>query len=225
MMTRRDAMKLALAISSVSVLGGISGVAHAATEGEDYVVLDKPFADAQGTLTKVFSYDCPFCYKYDVSVDPKLLPRVEKELGLKFNPVHLETKAKYGKVATEFLVVCMLRDKANARSIEAADSLFKKAKDALYDSYHKKGERWTAGEAAILETLVGATQVSLEDFNKERATPQVKQVMDAWHASYDIAKIQGIPAYVVNGKYLIMTKSIRSLNGMFDLIKELMAKP
>ena len=44
---------------------------------------------------------------------------------------------------------------------------------------------------------------------------------DEWKLSYDVAKIQGIPAYVVNGKYLIMTKSIRSLDGMVELVKEL----
>ena len=38
-------------------------------------------------------------------------------------------------------------------------------------------------------------------------------------------KIQGIPAYVVNGKYLIMIKSIRSLDAMFETIKELKALP
>ena len=195
--------------------------AMAATEGEDYVKLEVPFANSEGMLTKVFSYDCPFCYKYDVSVDSKLLPKVEKELGLKFNPVHLETKAKYGVPATEFLIVCLLKDKAAGRDIEAKDSLFKKAKDALYDAYHKKGERWTGGEGAFMETLTGATGVTLDEFQKARTAPDVAAMKAAWAKSYDIAKIQGIPAYVVNGKYLIMTKSIRSLNGMFDLIKEL----
>ena len=42
--------------------------------------------------------------------------------------------------------------------------------------------------------------------------------------TYPVAKIQGIPAYVVNGKYLIMTKSIRNFDGMVALVKELAAK-
>ena len=28
------------------------------------------------TLIKVFSYDCPFCFKYDAGVDPKVTPRI-----------------------------------------------------------------------------------------------------------------------------------------------------
>ena len=47
---------------------------------------------------------------------------------------------------------------------------------------------------------------------------------DSWKPCYDVAKIQGIPAYVVNGKYLIMTKGIRSVQGFVDLIAELSKK-
>lgn len=55
----------------------IAATAMAATEGTDYVKLDKPMVNAEGKLTKIFSYDCPFCFKYDVGVDPKVL-RVSK---------------------------------------------------------------------------------------------------------------------------------------------------
>ena len=200
-----------------------AATAMAATEGTDYVKLEKPYAYGEGKLTKVFSYDCPFCFKYDVGVDPKVLPRIEKETGLVFNPVHLETKGKYGRVASEFLAMCMLKDKAAGVSIESKDSLFKKAKDAVYKAYHKKGERWTAGDAAFLKTLTDATGISADEFNKAKGDEAVKKLCDEWKASYDIAKIQGIPAYVVNGKYLIMTKSIRGLDGMVNLVKELSA--
>ena len=195
--------------------------AFAAEKGTQYVVLDKPLPNAEGTLIKVFSYDCPFCYKYDVGVDPRVLPRIEKETGLAFNPIHLETKGKYGRIGSEFLAMCLLRDKAAGVSVESKDSLFKKAKDAVYVAYHKKGERWTSGEAAFLKTMPDATGVSADEFAKAKNDPAVKAMCDEWKLSYDVAKIQGIPAYVVNGKYLIMTKSIRSLDGMVELVKEL----
>ena len=160
------------------------GNAMAATEGSDYVVLEKPLPQAENTLTK----------------------------------------AKYGRLATEFLAMCLLKDKATNVSIESPDSLFVKAKNALYQAYHKKGERWTDGEGAFLATLTSATGISLETFRDAQKDPKVLELCDIWKQSYDVAKIQGIPAYVVNGKYLIMTKSIRSLDQMVGLIKELQAK-
>ena len=199
----------------------VATTAMAATEGTDYIKLEKTMVNAEGKLTKIFSYDCPFCYKYDVGVDPKVLPRIEKEAGLVFSPVHLETKGKYGRTASEFLAMCMLKDKAAGVSIESKDSYFKKAKDAIYHAYHKKGERWTSGESAFVKTLTDATGISLDEFNKSKNDDAVKALCAEWKTSYDVAKIQGIPAYVVNGKYLIMTKSIRSYDGMVNLVKEL----
>jgi thiol:disulfide interchange protein DsbA len=45
-----------------------SSFASAFTEGTDYMVLEKPIPNADKTLIKVFSYACPFCYKYDKAV-------------------------------------------------------------------------------------------------------------------------------------------------------------
>lgn len=218
-MQRRVLIQAAAAAALVPV----SVTAFAAAKGTDYVVLDKPLPNAQGTLIKVFSYDCPFCFKYDTGVDPKVLPRIEKEVGLKFVPMHLETKGKYGRAASEFFAVCLLRDQKAGVSIEDKNSLFKKAKDAVYYAYHRKSERWTAGEDAFVKTMSDATGISAEEFAKERKSAAVAKLADSWKLTYPVAKIQGIPAYVVNGKYLLMTKAIRSLDGMAATVKELAA--
>ena len=211
------------AAASAALICSVSAPAFAGTLGTDYIVLDTPLSNAQGTLIKVFSYDCPFCFKYDVGVDPKVMPRIEKEVGLKFKPMHLETKGKYGRQASVFLAMCMLRDEKAGVSIEDKNSLFKKAKDAVYQAYHKKQERWTSGEAAFLKTMTDATGLTVEDYEKAKADPAVTALADSWKETYPVAKIQGIPAYVVNGKYLIMTKSIRNFDGMVALVKELAA--
>lgn len=212
------------AAASAALICSVSAPAFAGTLGTDYIVLDTPLSNAQGTLIKVFSYDCPFCFKYDVGVDPKVMPRIEKEVGLKFKPMHLETKGKYGRQASVFLAMCMLRDEKAGVSIEDKNSLFKKAKDAIYQAYHKKQERWTSGEAAFLKTMTDATGLTTADYEKAKADPAVTALADSWKETYPVAKIQGIPAYVVNGKYLIMTKSIRNFDGMVALVKELAAK-
>ena len=66
--------------------------AIAFSEGTDYVVLAKPIPNAGNTLIKVFSYDCPFCYKYDKSVTPNVVPKLPQ--GMSFRPFHLKTKGK-----------------------------------------------------------------------------------------------------------------------------------
>ena len=75
--------------------------------------------------------------------------------------------------------------------------------------------------AAFIETLTGATGISADEFAKERKTAAVQNLVNSWKSVYDVAKIQGIPAYVVNGKWLIMTKSIQSIDGFVALIQKL----
>ena len=148
--------------------------AFAFTEGKDadYITLEKPLAGGEGKLVKVWSYDCPFCFKFDVGVDPKAIPAAEKATGLKFDMYHLETKGKYGRAGTELFAWCMLRDKAaGVTDWEDPKSLFKKAKDAIYLAYHRKGERWTAGEEAFLKTGLDAIGAKPEEFAAARKTP------------------------------------------------------
>lgn len=216
-------------LASAVVLAGACAApaAFAFTEGKDadYITLDKPLPGGEGKIVKIWSYDCPFCFKFDTGVDPKAVPAAEKATGLKFDMFHIETKGKYGRAGSELFAWCMLRDKAaGITDWENPDSLFKKAKDAVYKAYHRQGQRWPEGEAAFLKTGLDAIGAKPEEFEAARKTPEVQALADSWKPSYDAAKIQGIPAYVVNGKYLVMTKSIRSLQGFVDLLTELSKK-
>lgn len=216
-MQRRTLFSAALAASAAF---SFPALADDFKEGTDYVRLSKPLPSRKNNVIKIFSYDCPFCFRYDIGVDPKAVPMIEKA-GLTFEPRHLETKGKYGRTASEFFAMCILKDEKAGRSIEAKDSLFKKAKDAVYFAYHRKGERWMKGEGAFIDTLCGATGISAAEFDKERKTAAVQNLANSWKSVYDVAKIQGIPAYVVNGKWLIMTKNIRSIDGFVALIQKL----
>ncbi len=88
----------------------VSFTASAFTEGTDYMVLEKPIPNADKTLIKVFSYACPFCYKYDKAVTGPVSEKVKDVVA--FTPFHLETKGEYGKQASEVFAVLINKDKA-----------------------------------------------------------------------------------------------------------------
>ena len=211
-------------LSAVAVCGAIN--VSAFSEGTDYVKLEQPIANADKTLIKVFSYDCPFCYKYDKSVTPAVVQKLDGVAV--FKPFHLKTKGKYGSLASELFAVLVVKDEANGvKNAFADDSLFKKAKMAYYKAYHDKKERWSDGKdpEAFLKVGLDAAGLSKADFEAALKDEKVQNLLKEWEAnSYDIAKIQGVPAFVVGGKYLIYTKSITSIDGMADLIKELLNK-
>lgn len=211
--------------ASLALVALLAGTGFAFTEGEDYLVLEKPIPNAQGTLIKVFSYDCPFCYKYDKSVTPKLVPQLPKEIT--FRPFHLKTKGKYGVQGSELFAVLLVKDQEAGltdKELYSDKSLLKKAKMAYYTAYHDKKERWDSGPEAYFKTGLDAVGMSKEEFEKAKTSPKVQALIKEWEVSYYIAGIQGIPGFVVNGKYLVYTKSIKSVDSLLELVKELSKK-
>ena len=205
-----------------STLLATSLMASAFTEGTDYMVLEKPIPNAEKTLIKVFSYDCPFCYKYDKSVTGPVVEKVKDIVT--FEPYHLETKGKYGKLASELFAILIFKDQAAGVPLIDEKSLFKKAKFAYYNAYHDKKDRWDGGADDFLKTGLDAVGMTKAQFDEAVKDPKVQAIYEQWKASYDVAKIQGVPAYVVNGKYLIYTKNIKSIDSLADLVKELAGK-
>jgi len=212
-------------IAAIALVAIFAGSGFAFTEGTDYLVLEKPIPNAQNTLIKVFSYDCPFCYKYDKAVTPKVVPQLPADVT--FRPFHLKTKGKYGVQGSKLFAVLLAKDQANGLSdkeLYSDKSLLKKAKMAYYQAYHDKKERWDAGEEAYLQTGLDAVGMSKAEYEEGLKDPKVQALIAEWDQSYDVAKIQGIPGFVVNGKYLIYTKNIKSVDGMLQLINELLKK-
>ena len=146
------------AVAAAAALLCAGSVIAAPVEGTDYVVLEKPIPNASGTFIKVYSYDCPFCYKYDKSVVPAVKAKLDKEM--KFLDYHLHTKGKYGKEGSEVLAVMWVADEAAGRDPYAADAMHKKAKFALYKAYHDKKQRWDDGADAFRATALEAVGMS-----------------------------------------------------------------
>lgn len=195
----------------------------AVTEGTDYVVLESPVDIGKGTVIKVFSYDCPFCYKYAKAVDKAVMGKLP---DMEFVPFHLKTKGKYGLQGSTLFAVALVKDKAAGLKPLDPESNFHKIEIALYKAYHDKKERWNDGADpdAFIKTGLDAVGWNRAQYDKDATDPKVKELIDLWEVSYPIAKVQGVPAYVVNGKYLLMTKNIMSLDSMVNKIKELSAK-
>lgn len=217
-----------MAISVVVVLFVLLAIIwdYRFTEGVNYVVLDKPIPNAQNTLIQVFSYDCSFCYNYDKTILPTVVPNLPT--GLTFRPFHLKTRGKYGVQANELFAVLLVKDQENGlsdREIYSEKSLLNKAMIAYYHAYHDKKERWDAGSDAFLKTGFDAVGMSKAEFDISKKSQKVKSLLNEWDASYEIGKAKGgVPALVVNGKYVIKSKSLKSVKQMESLIKELSKK-
>ena len=118
-MLRRQFLAAAAAVG----LAFTVSASAAPVEGKDYVVLEKPIVNAENTFIKVYSYDCPFCYRYDKGVVPILKEKLGKELT--FKDYHLHTKGKYGNQGADVLAVLWVEDEAAGRDPTDEGSLAK----------------------------------------------------------------------------------------------------
>lgn len=192
-------------------------------EGRDFVVLKEPLPNAQNSVIEIFSYACPFCYRYS-----KILPKVIESLpkNVEFKPYHLEKMGDYGKVASQVFAVLLDKDKKSNITTKDSKSAFLKAQNAYFSEYNIKKERWGQGKnlQAFLHTGLDAAGVKIEEFYAALQEKGVQEILRSWEAGYEVAIIQGVPAFVVNGKYLIYTKSIASLKDLEYKIDELLKK-
>lgn len=204
-------------------LAGVKLVGVEIREGIDYFVLKTPIPNAENSVIEVYSYACPFCFKYS-----KILPQIIEKLpdGVEFRPYHLEQKGDYGKVANKLFAVLLVKDKHAGIGASDKNSSFHKAENAYFEEYHINKNRWKDGKdpQGFLETGLKAAGISESDYLQALEDPEVKKLLKAWEASYDIAIIQGVPAFVVNGKYLIKISELKSLDDLGEKITELLAR-
>ena len=201
----------------------LGSMANALEEGKEYQILQKPLDVPKNSVVKVFSYECPHCYKFDKTVTPKLFSELD---GVKFIPYHLKTKGKLGETASKIFAAMIVLDEASDVSLLSDKSKFKKAKFAIYKATHDKDDDFNDGKdkARFIKEALSAAGVSDSDYDKALASQRAQEILKTWDDSYDVAKIQGVPAYVVGGKYLINVKAIGSVDAMAAAVKELLAK-
>lgn len=202
------------------VCGLLSSAAAAFEENKDYLVLDKPLNVGENVLVKVFSYGCKYCYRFDKGVTAKLVKSID---GLKFIPYHLKTKGEYGETVSAILAAMISLDEEKNIDLFDENSKFKKAKFAIYRSYHDKEEKFSSKDDFIIMALKAAG-VSKDEYMKALNSKRAQEILTSWDDSYDIAVISGVPAFVVNGKYLVSLNSATSMDKLTQIVKFLLTK-
>ena len=191
-------------------------------KGVNYKILETPLSVEKGTIVKVWSFTCPFCYKYDKAVTQKVISSIP---DVNFEVWHLKTKGKYGQQGSNLMAVARARDIASGiKSPLDKKGFLKKMKFTYYKAYHNKKLRWANGEDSYYKAGFKLLGLDKAGFMKELATTGAQKLLKRWDAAYPVAKIQGIPGFVVNGKYLLMTQKIKDRNYMIKLIKYLLVK-
>ncbi len=195
----------------------------ALTEGVEYQTLAKSLNVPKNSVVKFFSYDCPHCYKFDRTITRKLMSQLD---GVKFIPYHLSTKGKLGETTSKIFAALISIDEANGTDLLSDESKFKQAKFAIYKARHDEKDDFNDGKdkQRFIDLALNAAHVSKDEYEKALSSERAKELLNEWFASYDVASISGVPAFVVSGKYLINLNAASSIDEMAKIIQELLDK-
>ena len=195
-------MKKALLMAAALLLAPMAVFAADYQEGVHYTVINDGPATAKPEITEFFSFYCPHCYNFAKTVVPKII--ADKPDGVAFNQAHVDFIGKE-------MGVEMSRAFAVAHQLNVDD----KIDNALFSAIHDKKQNFTNRDD--IRALFIANGVDGKTFDAAAESFMVKAQMAKMKRDTENAKLTGVPALVVNGKYRVETGSIKSYDELLDI--------
>lgn len=208
-----------LCLASLAALSG-SLSARELVAGSDYTVLEQPLPNAKGTLTEVFSYECPHCYsQYQFDTLGKVKEAIPSIKTRVFQTPNMGT---YGKELARLFAYAGLENKDASDKKSEAHQL----EAAYFTAYYVKKARFGNGSDPQAFYKLGFAMLGIDkaSFEAKLATPKGKAALALLPLYSKIASIYGTPSFVVNGKYLLNPEKITSMERLVAMVKELLKK-
>jgi len=208
-MMKRFLFVIALAFAAA----GPAAHAQTFTEGVDYTVLSTPIGTdntAQIEVVEMFWYGCPHCYEFEPLVE-RWVKALPKDVAFKRIPAPLNRNWETA-----------------ARVYYTLESmgLLEKLHGPLFDAIHKDRLRIT-NERALLEWL-GGKGVDTKKFSATSRSFAVESKLKRAHQVTQASGIEGVPALMVNGKYVVPGMTATRMLAIADMLiarsREEMAK-
>lgn len=203
-------MKKTLIIAITLILFCTTLYAKTYVKGTHYMILDMPYEE--NTVWEVYSVFCPYCMQFD-----KFYSHIADSMpGVNFEQIYYDRYGQYGKQSASVLAVTKYLDQEKYDQLK--DYYFKEA-------ITKKGRDINGiGDENFIAVGLGKADLTQEEYNKAMQTPAVKDILDRWSklSAAIVAQTGSIPAFVVNGKYLINMSQIKTNDDFMGLIRFLL---
>ncbi|MHB0774717.1 thiol:disulfide interchange protein DsbA/DsbL [Halomonas sp. WWR20] len=197
------ALAAGLAFSSLAM-------AAAPVAGEDYKVLDEPVkteaAADQIEVAEVFWYGCPHCYHLEKPLNAWVADLPE-------DVVFTRIPATMGQVWVK-----------HAAAFYAAKDLGiqQELHSDFFDAIHEQGKQLTSDDE--IASFFSQYGVSEDEVHKALSSFGVKSQVNQAHAKIRAYQLMGVPALIVDGRYVITPQSAGSLDNMPQIAQALVDK-
>ncbi len=177
------------------------------TEGKDYTVIENPLKlqkAGQKEVIEFFSYACSHCANLDPKITDWALNKKPKDVGF------YQIPAVGGRMWT-FLA----RVKLVANELGLSYDFDKK----YFYSIHELNYRPLLGDrSAAIDFIAKAAGVNKQQVEKVWDSPKVEAAIKNSDELWRQAKLDGVPAVIVNGKYLVRLISYENFFSTIDFL-------
>lgn len=191
---------------------GLSSLVSAAplVEGEHYTVLENPVEtrveDGQVAVTEAFWYGCPHCYDLEEPLNAWVAEQPEDVV---FQRMPATMGGDWNTHAFAFYA---------AEQLGILDALH----DDFFHAIHEEGRRLTSEDD--IAAFFSDYGVSEEEAREALASFGVKSQVNQAHARMRQMQLMGVPALVVDGRYLVSPSTAGSLGNMPQIAGALVDK-
>lgn len=175
--------------------------------GEDYQVLDLPKSKTQ-TVTEFFSFYCPHCYRSQ-GLMADLKKQIPAQVTFIKNPVSFMGGSMGKSVSKGYATAIML-------GVEA------KIDPALFNRIHEQ-KKPPANEKELRQLFIDEG-VDAAKFDGAYNSFAVNAMANRFDKQFQVTGLTGVPAVVVNGKYHVTPKAIKTPEDYYKLVNYLLTQ-
>ncbi|AII15385.1 protein disulfide oxidoreductase [Campylobacter iguaniorum] len=216
--------KFRLFLGAITLFCAVS--LNAITEGKDYIKLNsaQQIPDADDKIIELFSYSCIHCYNHfkggTLEFVAELLPE------FKYEEWQVRQMGDYGYLMGEVLAYAKMMDEANLIKSTSKKSAYHAVLKAYFEAYFKHRQRWNTGAAFYqvgADAIKEATKkdVSISDISEYASSDEGKKFTSRLDDGLEVAKLNGTPAFIIKGKYLVNLENVKSEDELVNIIKEI----
>ncbi|MDH1900044.1 thiol:disulfide interchange protein DsbA/DsbL [Aeromonas sp. INTO2] len=176
-------------------------------EGVNYDVVSQT-GSTQPEVMEFFSYFCPHCAKFE-PIAEDLKKSLPEGVPMKKNPVAFLGREMGPEMQRAYAV-------ANLLNVEG------KLTPAIFDKIHT--QRQIPQSRADVKQVFVDNGVPAEEFDGAVDSFAVSGMVSQFDRNTESYNVRGVPAFLVNGKYMVKIESITSQEQFNQLVQFLLAK-
>ncbi len=199
-------MKKLISLFSI-LLFSLSAQAANFKEGDHYKVLSTAHSSSP-SVTEFFSFYCPHCNSFE-----PIIGQLKQ---------HIQGRAEFEKVPVSFMGGNMGKPMSKAYATMLSLGVDDKLVPAMFNRVHVQKQD-PKNEAQLRQWFLDHG-VAAQDFDGTYNSFAIDSMVRRYDKAFQDAGLRGVPAIVVNGKYLVELKNFQNVPQAFQLIDFLLKK-